>query len=77
MEMETFVIVAMRILLSTKPRLITVARNPTPPVEEPGMETFNAKEKHCGGISHVMELVYKMQDMDTPCYPVLTKRNVM
>ena len=41
------------------------------------METFNVKEKYCSIIRHVMDLVHKKQEGDTPCYPVLTKRNVM
>ena len=61
--MRTLVIVAMAILLITKPLVITVARNPTPPVK-PGMETLNVKDKYCPGISLVMDLVDKMQNMD-------------
>ena len=74
--LETLVIVAMTLYLSPKPWIITVARNPTPPVEKPGMK-YIVKDKNCGGISHVMDLVHKQQDGDTPCYLVLTKRNVM
>ena len=70
------VIVAITILVWTKPLVITVARNPTPPVK-PGMETLNVKDKYCPGISLVMDLVDKMQDLDSPCYPVMTKMNVM
>ena len=73
----TLVIVAMAILLITKPGIITVARNPTPPVQKSGMETLNVKDKYCTGISLVMDLVDKMQNMDGPCYPVMTKMNVM
>ena len=75
--LKTLVIVAMTILILTKPGIITVARNPTPLVEKTGMETFNVKDKNCGGISHVMDLVHKKQDLDSPCYPVLTKSYVM
>ena len=76
--MATLVIVAMTILFITKPMIITVARNPTPLVQKPGMETFNVvKDKNCGGMSHVMDLVDKMQEKDTPCYPAMTKINVM
>ena len=76
MDLETFVIVVMTVCLSTKPTIITVARNPTPPVET-GMETFIVMDKNCGVMSHVMDLVDKQQNMDSPCYPVLTKRNVI
>ena len=78
MELTKLVIVAMTILFITKPMIITVARNPTPLVPNPGMETFDVvKDKNCGGISHVMDLVDKMQNLDTPCYPAMTKINVM
>ena len=70
------VIVAITILVLTKPGIITVARNLTPPVK-PGMETLNVKDKYCPGISLVMDLVDKMQNMDTPCYPAMTKINVI
>ena len=78
LKMATLVIVAMTILFITKPMIITVARNPTPLVQNPGMETFDVvKDKNCGGMSHVMDLVDKMQNMDTPCYPAMTKINVI
>ena len=76
LEFITLVIVAMTVLLTTKPWIITVAKNPTPPVK-PGLETFNVKDKYWTGISHVMDLVHKKQNLETPCYPVMTKRNVM
>ena len=74
--MAKLVIVAMTILLITKPIVITVARNPTPPVKS-GMETLHVKDKYCPGMSLVMDLVDKLQEMDTPCYPVMTKMNVI
>ena len=78
LKMATLVIVAMTILFITKPLIITVARNPTPLVQNPGMKTFNVvKDKNCGGISHVMDLVDKMQNLETPCYPAMTKINVI
>ena len=78
LEVATLVIVAMTILFITKPGVFIVARNPTPLVQKPGMETFDViKDKNCGGMSHVMDLVDKMQNMDTPCYPAMTKINVI
>ena len=76
LDFTTLVIVAMANLLITKPGIITVARNPTPPVK-PGMETLNVKDKYCPGISLVMDLVDKMHKLDTPCYPAMTKMNVI
>ena len=77
LELATLVIVAMTQFL-TKPMIIIVARNPTPLVPNPGMETFDVvKDKNCGGMSHVMDLVDNLQDMDSPCYPAMTKINVM
>ena len=76
LDLEILVIVAMTVFFQAKTGIITVARNPTPPVKA-GMETFNVKDKYCSTIRHVMDLVHKKQDGDTPCYLVLTKRNVM
>ena len=45
LELETLVIVAMTFLLSTKPPVITVAKNSTPPVKA-GMETLHVKDKN-------------------------------
>ena len=58
--LKTLVIVAMTILILTKPGIITVARNPTPPVKA-GMEPFIVKDKYCSRIRHVMDLVHKEQ----------------
>ena len=78
LEIAKLVIVAMTIMFITKPCIIIVARNPTPLVQKLGMETFDVvKDKNCGGISHVMDLVDKLQEMETPCYPAMTKMNVI
>ena len=58
------------------PAIFPVARNPTPPVKT-GMETFIVKDKYCSRIRHAMDFVHKMQNMGSPCYPVMTKRNVI
>ena len=70
------VIVANTSMILTEPGVITVARNPTPPVKS-GMETLHVKDKYCSLMSLVMDLVDKLQDMDTPCYPAMTKMNVI
>ena len=63
--LEVTKIVLVVVLLVIKMRIIiTVARNPTHPVNKPGMETFNVKDKNCPGIRHVMDLVHTMQSMD-------------
>ena len=76
LEFQKDVVVASTFLILTMATVFTVARNPTHPVEKPGMGLI-VKDKYFTNIIHVMDLVNKKQGMDTQCYPVLTKRNVM
>ena len=76
LELAKIVRVARTILLMKMPTVITVAGNLTHHVK-PRMETLHVKENDCGGVSHVMDLVYKKQNGEKSYYPVMTKKNVI